>query len=264
MRITKLIALLALLVCAVAASPALGAQDLSDTDQAAGPEPEMRQQQPQTVRQPAKCDITGTTKADELSGGGGDDTICGLGGNDTIDGGTGNDLLYGGGGRDNIRGGPHGDTISGGLGIDTCRQNGGSGPLRSCEWPNPLKACPVPGGTITDSFGDPRSGGRTHEGIDIIADKGDPVKATFAGKMENGSNELGGKTVYLHGDQGYTYNAHLSRRAEERRVKPGETIGFVGNTGNAQGGVHHLHFEWHPGDGKAVDPYRYVVKACKK
>jgi len=154
------------------------------------------------------------------------------------------------------------DTISGGLGSDTCRQNSGTGPLRSCEWPNPLKACPVPGGTITDSFGDPRSGGRTHEGVDIIAKRGDPVNATFAGKMENGYNELGGKTVYVHGSQGYSYNAHLSKRANERKVQAGDVIGFVGTTGNAQGGTPHLHFEWHPNDGEAVDPYRYLVKVC--
>ena len=68
--------------------------------------------------------------------------------------------------------------------------------------------------------------------------------------------------MYLYGEDGFVFNAHVSRFKPEGRVKTGDLIGFVGSTGNA-GRTNHDQFEWHPGGGNAVDPYDLVKKACK-
>lgn len=223
--------------------------------------------------------ICGFDGKDTLSGGSGNDVIYGGPGNDTIDGGKGVDKIYGGGGNDTILGGDKGDTLlggpnrdqmrgdagdddlNGGIGEDTCRQNDGRGTQRNCEWPNPLLACPVPGGLITNSFGADR-GDHKHQGVDIMADDGKPIFAVIGGNQENGRNTDGGLTVDLRNRTGFAYNAHLSRLSPDGRVKAGDKIGEVGSTGNAQGGAPHLHFEWHPGGGDAIDPYPYLIKAC--
>lgn len=113
----------------------------------------------------------------------------------------------------------------------------------------------------SDNFGDYRSGGRTHKGIDIFALKGTPVVAVVNGTVVTViTQRLGGKVIRLKGNDGHIYSyAHLDGYAEGIRegvgVKAGQTIGYVGNTGNALGGAHHLHFEFHPGGGAAVNPY---------
>jgi Ca2+-binding RTX toxin-like protein len=210
-----------------------------------------------------RCDVVGTQKEDRIRPKDRAQVICGLGGDDVIGGGAGDDTLLGGKGRDLLMGGGGNDTLNGGRAVDTCRQNDGHGALRSCEKPvyQPFKACPVEGGNILDNFGDPRSGGRTHEGVDILAPKGTPIHAPFPGKTEHDHGSLSGRAVYVHGEDGFVYNAHLSRFKPEGRVKTGDVIGFVGSTGNA-GSTNHDHFEWHPHDGKAVDPYDLVKKAC--
>jgi murein DD-endopeptidase MepM/ murein hydrolase activator NlpD len=135
--------------------------------------------------------------------------------------------------------------------------------------PQASMVCPVNGAVaFTDTWGDPRSGGRTHKGVDMIAARGTPLVAIEAGtvkRMRNGG--LGGITVTLSGVSGDEfYYAHLDGWAAGLSVGQGldvgELLGYVGNTGNAQYTVPHLHFEWAPGGGAAVNPYPLVADLC--
>lgn len=127
--------------------------------------------------------------------------------------------------------------------------------------------CPLPRGrtSFIDSWGFPRSGGRSHKGVDMFASRGTPVYAVQAGQAKASSNRLGGITVHLYSDQGFEYYyAHLESRAFSgtKRVEQGETIGFNGNSGNARGTSPHVHFEIRPGGGGPVNPYPTVRAAC--
>jgi murein DD-endopeptidase MepM/ murein hydrolase activator NlpD len=125
--------------------------------------------------------------------------------------------------------------------------------------------CPVQGAvSFVDSFGAARSGGRTHQGVDMIAASGTPTVAPASGRVEHRGSSLGGLSWWVHADDGTTYyGTHLSGYANEGagRVQAGAVIGYVGDTGNAAG-TPHLHFEIHPGGGAAVDPYAQVAAAC--
>lgn len=129
-----------------------------------------------------------------------------------------------------------------------------------------LKWCPVDAPrSYIDDYGYPRPGGRSHQGNDIFAPQGTPIRAPFHGTAEEDSNGLGGLVVFVHASDGsYVYNAHMSRYAgvDGKRVKPGDLIGYVGDTGNARGTPYHDHFELHPGGGGAVSPYRYLNAVC--
>ena len=133
---------------------------------------------------------------------------------------------------------------------------GGPPPVSGSGW---LQTCPVNGPTsFVDSFGDPRPGGRSHEGIDLIAAYGTPVVATAAGTVHHTTSAPGGYgTVLFHdGSADWTFYTHFSSYAgpgEGGHVSAGETIGLVGSTGDTT--VNHLHFEYHPGGGAAIDPY---------
>jgi len=122
--------------------------------------------------------------------------------------------------------------------------------------------CPVRGAAYTDTWGAARSGGRSHQGVDMITHRGNPIYAVVSGYAQFKQNRLGGNAVGLKGDNGdYYYYAHLDRyEGSSRRVQQGEVIGYVGDTGNARG-TPHLHFEVHPGGGAAVNPYPYVRDA---
>jgi murein DD-endopeptidase MepM/ murein hydrolase activator NlpD len=130
----------------------------------------------------------------------------------------------------------------------------------------PLVACPVAEpNTFYDDFGDPRSGGRTHQGIDILAAYGTAVYAAQSGTFQETYNSLGGISAYVTASSGdYTYYAHLQGYAGVgggAYVPAGTHIGYVGDTGNAKG-TPHLHFEYHPGGGAATNPYDMLVAVC--
>lgn len=116
-------------------------------------------------------------------------------------------------------------------------------------------ACPLVGSAYGDSWGAARSGGRRHEGVDMLAPAGTPLYAAASGAVNFKQNNLGGNAVSLAADNGNRYYyAHLSHyEGTNRRVVQGEVIGYVGDTGNATG-IPHLHFEIHPGGGLAVNP----------
>jgi murein DD-endopeptidase MepM/ murein hydrolase activator NlpD len=137
--------------------------------------------------------------------------------------------------------------------------------------------------TYSDDFGAPRSGG-THQGNDILADKKAPAVAVESGKVKFWTTSAAaGCMLYLYGDSGTTYlyihlNNDLTMKNDNRgscvagtsyapglkdgaRVGAGQLIGYVGDSGDANGIHPHLHFEVHPNDGSAVDPYPYLRKA---
>ncbi len=134
-----------------------------------------------------------------------------------------------------------------------------------------------------NDFGDPR-GGLSHQGNDIMA-----VKKSFAVAAEDGKvtfwtrSSSAGCMLYLYGRSGTMYeyihlNNDLTQKNDNRgkcvagtayakglkngaRVKAGQPIGFVGDSGDANGIASHLHFEVHPGGGRAVSPYPYLKRS---
>lgn len=132
---------------------------------------------------------------------------------------------------------------------------------------DPVLSFPVKGRTsqqISSYFGVPRDGGRRrHEGIDIFAPKGTPALASVNGVISRvGVSELGGNVVFLTDNerQQRLYYAHLDRFnvSDGQRVSIGDTIGFVGNTGNARTTGPHLHFGIYLFNEGAIDPLPYV------
>jgi murein DD-endopeptidase MepM/ murein hydrolase activator NlpD len=123
-----------------------------------------------------------------------------------------------------------------------------------------------------DTFGAPRGDvpGGWHHGDDIFAGLGAPVLAVADGTVFSvGWNDVGGYRLWLRDSGGNEfYYAHLSAyttlAVDGRQVRAGDVLGFVGNTGDAQGTPFHLHFEVHPvsmlflGYDGAVDPTKYL------
>lgn len=138
---------------------------------------------------------------------------------------------------------------------------------------NPMQIFPVLGPCyFSDTWGAPRSGGRRHEGVDIIAASGTPVYAVTAGTITrqffDQAGSLGGNALRLTAPDGtYFHYAHFSRFADGVNVgtvvKAGQIIGYVGATGNTS--TPHLHFEYHPGGGAAVNPFPFTkaIDRCK-
>ena len=139
--------------------------------------------------------------------------------------------------------------------------------------------------TYGHDFGDPRPGGR-HQGIDIMAPKRSLALAAEAGKVEFWTRSAAaGCMLYLHGRSGTDYyyihlNNDLTLKNDNRgkcvpgtayakglkngsKVLAGQPVGYVGDSGDANGIHAHLHFELHPGRKAAVDPYPWLQRATR-
>jgi hypothetical protein len=137
--------------------------------------------------------------------------------------------------------------------------------------------------TYIDDFGAPRGSGR-HDGVDIMAPKRSLAVAVEAGKVRFWTtSSRAGCMLYLHGESGTSYlYIHLNNDRTLKndntgacvqgiayarglkngaRVRAGQMIGYVGDSGDANGGASHLHFEVHPNGGAAVNPYRHLQRA---
>jgi hypothetical protein len=101
-----------------------------------------------------------------------------------------------------------------------------------------------------------------HEGTDIFAPMGTPVRAPVDGVVRHSAGGAGGTAAYVTTKEGHeVYLAHLSAYSDVKpgqTVKVGDVVGYVGNTGNAAGGATHLHFEIHPKGKGPVNPKPYL------
>ena len=136
--------------------------------------------------------------------------------------------------------------------------------------------------TYTDDFGQARAGG-THQGNDLLAERHAPIVAVESGSIEYWTTSASaGCMLYLKGDSGTMYeyihlNNDLTATNDNKgtcsqgvayavpngiHVDAGQTIGYVGDSGDANGIHPHLHFEVHPHGGSAVDPYPFLKKSA--
>jgi peptidoglycan LD-endopeptidase LytH len=126
--------------------------------------------------------------------------------------------------------------------------------------------CPVAGPVeFIDSWGYARSGGRSHKGVDMMANHGVPTVAPVSGEVVHRGSSLGGLSWYVYGDNGNTYyGTHLQGYENQGAgwVEAGTVIGYVGSSGNASESGPHLHFEIHPGGGSPTNPYPATADAC--
>jgi LysM repeat protein len=119
--------------------------------------------------------------------------------------------------------------------------------------------CPLEDSNFFNDWGFPRGGGRFHEGNDLFAPKGSPVRAPVSGTVELIEGTIGGLQFNLYGSDGIKYlGSHLDSAGKTGEVGAGDVIGYVGNSGNAAGGTPHLHFGMYR-DGKALNPYPTLV-----
>jgi murein DD-endopeptidase MepM/ murein hydrolase activator NlpD len=134
---------------------------------------------------------------------------------------------------------------------------------------DPPASLPVPvdgvrRSAIRNSWGAPRDRDRRHQGIDIFAKQGTPVRSTTEGLVVRiGQNRLGGNVVWVMGPGRQShYYAHLSRFGAFEvgdRVMAGDIIGYVGDTGNARGTPHHLHYGVYQLGGAAINPFPLIT-----
>lgn len=130
------------------------------------------------------------------------------------------------------------------------------------------RTCAVAGAhTFSNTWGAPRSGGRTHKGVDMVAAMGTPIVAVENGYIWSPNwHWAGGNGVYVRGDSGdIYYYAHLQGYApglyDGMRVGVGQVIGYNGNSGNAA--IPHLHLGYQPGGGPLTNPYQLMVALCR-
>ena len=123
---------------------------------------------------------------------------------------------------------------------------------------------------VSDTWGAARAGGRSHEGVDIFAPTGTPIRSATVGFVYSiESLSLGGNSVSIVGDGGRRYfYTHMSAFAEDLRegqhVTPDTVLGYVGNTGDAATTPPHLHFGVYEGRAepcrwRAINPYPLLV-----
>ncbi|MGH8914091.1 MAG: LysM peptidoglycan-binding domain-containing protein [Acidimicrobiia bacterium] len=114
--------------------------------------------------------------------------------------------------------------------------------------------CPLADSRYFNDWGFPRASDRYHEGNDMFTDYGSPVRAPVSGTVELKRGALGGLQFNLHGSDGVEYlGSHLDSAGKKGKVSAGDVIGYVGNSGNAQGTSPHLHFGMYI-DGLAINP----------
>jgi hypothetical protein len=134
-----------------------------------------------------------------------------------------------------------------------------------------------------DDFGDPRGQGR-HEGNDIMANWRAPAVAVEPGTVKIWTRSAtAGCMLYLYGKSGTTYlyihlnndlgpnndnkgkckpgTAYAPGLRDGQKVRAGQLVGYVGDSGDANGVGYHLHFELHPNDGRAVSPFKWLRRA---
>lgn len=118
--------------------------------------------------------------------------------------------------------------------------------------------------SFTDDWGAPRQDTGTHEGNDIYAVAGTPLVSVCDGTLHRvGTKPVPGNRLWVKCSTGDTFfYGHLAAFANDARsglrVKAGQVVGFVGSTGDAEQTPPHVHFEVHPGDGDAVNPYPFL------
>jgi murein DD-endopeptidase MepM/ murein hydrolase activator NlpD len=137
--------------------------------------------------------------------------------------------------------------------------------------------------SFSDDFGEPRAQGG-HPGNDILARRHAPVVAAEPGRVVFWTTSASaGCMLYLYGQSGTSYQyihlnndltggndnrgscvagvAYAAGLKDGDDVRAGELIGYVGDSGDADGRHPHLHFELHPGGGAAVSPYQWLLRA---
>lgn len=129
--------------------------------------------------------------------------------------------------------------------------------------------CPfTPGRTqFTNSFGAPRSGGRSHRGVDMMAPWDEPIYAVESGTVRLNTGGLGGNQIFLRGNSGTSYYyAHLNsfNVSSGTSVSQGDLIGFNGNSGNAAGTSPHVHLQIYPNGYRSgvINPYYTMAAVC--
>lgn len=132
----------------------------------------------------------------------------------------------------------------------------GSGPAET-------PVCPVPGSRFINDWGFPRPNGRLHVGTDLFAPRGTPFRAPVSGSVATGQGPVGGRQVWLTDAVGNRWlGSHLDAFGATGWVSAGEVIGYVGDSGNAQGSSPHLHLEYHPVGRGPVPLYPVLQAAC--